>query len=80
MHQPDQRSSGWLATIVEQRQELAELTSRGVLNNYAIEVLSTAYDLAIERAVAETGLAATVFPAQCPFTLDELLSPDLLAE
>src|SRR4051794_24271719 len=58
VHQPEQRSRSWRATIIEQRQELTGLAGRGVLRNHAEAVLSDAYAEAVERAVAETGLAA----------------------
>ena len=80
VHQPDQRSRSWRGTIVEQRQELASLASRGVLRNHAEAVLGEAYTRAIERAIAETGLAAEVFPGECPYTIEQLLSADLLEE
>jgi hypothetical protein len=79
-HQPDRRSANWRATVVEQRQELAGLLGRGVLRNHAEAVLGDAYQKAVERAVAETGLPAETFPAACPYSLDQLLSPHILAE
>ena len=79
-HQPDRRSGSWRATIIEQRQELQGLVSRGVLRNHAEAVLEDAYSKAIERAVAETGLAAETFPAACPYTLDQLLATDVVSQ
>jgi hypothetical protein len=79
-HQDDRRSGSWKATIVEQRQELEGLVSRGVLRNHAEAVLADVYRKAVERAAAETGLAAESLPTACPYTLDQLLSADLLAE
>jgi hypothetical protein len=79
VHQPEHRSRSWRAIVVEQRQELEGLVSRGVLRNHAEAVLVAAYRKAVERAEAETGLPAATFPAVCPYTLDELLSADLLA-
>jgi hypothetical protein len=78
--QPDQRSRGWQGTIVEQRQELARLAARGVLRNHAEAVLAEMYADGVERAVAETGLPAQTFPADCPYTLEQLLSFDPAAE
>ena len=80
LHQPEGRSRGWRATVVEQRQELEGLVGRGVLRNHAEAVLADAYRKAVERVAAETGLASETFPAMCPYTLDELLSADLLAQ
>jgi hypothetical protein len=74
--QPDQRSGSWRGTIVAQRQELARLTGRGVLRNHAEAVLSDVYPEAVERAVAETGLSSDALPAECSYTLDDLLAFD----
>lgn len=76
VHQPDHRSRSWRGTLIQQRQELADLVAHGVLRNHAEEVLDEAYGAAVERAVAETGLAADSFPAECPYTLEQLLTPD----
>src|SRR4051812_17358704 len=80
VHQPDQRSCSWRATIVEQRQELAGLIARGVLRNHAERILPQAYADAVERAAAETRLATAVFPAECPYSLEQLLMPEFPAE
>jgi hypothetical protein len=79
-HQPDRRSRSWKATIIEQRQELEGLVSRGALRNHAEAVLADAYYKAFERTAAETGLPAETFPAGSPYTLDQLLSADLFTE
>ena len=73
-YQPTLRSRSWLGTIIEQRQELEEWVEGGVLRNHAINVLSTAHRKAIRRAVAETGLTESTFPATRPFSLDEVLN------
>lgn len=78
-YQPDRRSGSWRATVVEQRQELEVLARRGVLRSHAEAVLDDAYLKAVERAAAETGLPPGTFPASCPYPLDRLLSPDILA-
>ena len=75
-YQPDQRSRSWRGTILEQRQELGRLVGRGVLRNHAEAVLADVYAEAVERAVAETGLASETFPANIPYTLDQLLAFD----
>lgn len=76
-HQPDHRSRGWRATVIEQRQELNRFAGRGVLRNHAQEVLADVYTEAVERAAAETGALRDRFPAECPYTLDELLTVEL---
>lgn len=79
-HQAERRSGSWRATIIEQRQELEGLLERGVLRNHAAALLGDVYLRAVERGAAETGLPAKAFPANCPYTLDQLLSPALLDE
>jgi hypothetical protein len=79
-YQPAFRSRSWKGTIIEQRHELEGLVYRGVLRNHAEAVLADLYPKAVERAAAETGLPAETFPVACPYTLDQLLSADLLAE
>jgi hypothetical protein len=63
--------------VVEQRQELNRLAGRGVLRNHAEAILAEVYPEAVERAAAETGLAPQTFPAECPYTLDQLLTIEL---
>jgi hypothetical protein len=79
VHQPDHRSGSWRGTIIAQRQELARLVERGVLRNHAATVLAAVYAEAVERAAAETGLPAASFPKECPYPLEQLLSPDFPA-
>jgi hypothetical protein len=79
-HQPRGRSRSWRRSIVVQRQELQRGLGRGVLRKHAEAVLPEVYAAAVEQAVAETGLPAQTFPDACPYTLDQLLSPDVLEE
>ncbi len=72
-HQPDLRKGSWEATIRLQRSELHDLLEAGTLRNHAIDVLAKAYQRAVEFAAAETGLPASVFPAECAWTLESLL-------
>jgi hypothetical protein len=76
-HQPDHRSRSWRASVIEQRQELNRLASRGVLRNHAEKVLPDVYSEAVERAAAETGLALDRFPGESPYTIGQLLAVEL---
>jgi hypothetical protein len=76
-HQPDKRTGSWRATILEQREQLVDLASRGVLRAHAEVVLEDAYGSAIELASAETGLPASAFPESCPYDLDFLFALEL---
>jgi len=79
-YQPDRRSRSWRSTVVEQQHELARLASQGVLRNHAEAALPKTYAEALARAAAETGLASDAFPPECPYTLEQLLSAELLTE
>ena len=78
--QPDRRSRSWRATIITQRQELADLAGAGALRNHAETVLAESYDNAVELAVAETGLDQGAFPSECPYTVEQLLAADVSME
>lgn len=80
MYQPEKRSRSWRITVVTQRQELLRDVGQGVLRAHAEAVLSDCYHDAVERAALETDLPITTFPSECPYTLEQLLSPDLLQE
>ena len=75
--QPEKRSRSWRTTILSQRQELADLASRGVLRTHAETVLPAAYENAVELAAAETGVPAATFPKDCSLTLEQLLVIDV---
>jgi hypothetical protein len=64
--------------IIGQSQELADLIESGILRNYAEEVLPRLYAEALELVANETALRVKEFPTECPFTLDELLAPEIL--
>lgn len=75
-YQPGRRAAGWRATVIEQRQRLADVAGRGVLRSHAEAVLGEAYAEAIELAAAETRLPPETFPETCAFDLDGLLTVD----
>jgi hypothetical protein len=79
-YQPKEQTRSWRRTIVVQRQELAEMCGKGVLRSHAEENLAKSYAKAVERAISETGLPSNTFPTECPYSLDQLLSPDILGD
>jgi hypothetical protein len=79
--QPDMRSKSWSATIREQRRQIKKLLEESPsLRPFVAKALAEVYNDSREDAADETGLAATGFPAECPFTLDEVLSREFLPE
>jgi hypothetical protein len=79
-YQTERRSRSWRTTVLLQRNELADLASRGVLRVHAENVLAEAYDQAVELAVSETDLPRTTFPATCAYTIEQLFAIDLMPE
>jgi hypothetical protein len=75
--QKDKRSRSGRTTILHQRQELADLAGRGVLRAHADAVRAEAYENAVELTVSETGLPRNSFPAECPYTIEQLFVIDL---
>ena len=73
-HQPKKRSTSWASTIVVQSQELVRHFRSGVLRNHADSALTDVYAKAVRRAMIETGLPKSVFPAACQYSIAELLS------
>ncbi len=73
--QADRRSRGWLATMDEQRDQIAKLLrdSPGLRGDvpWAIE---ENYPAAVRNASRDTGLSADAFPARCPYAPDDILS------
>ena len=80
-YQKKKRTRSGRATIVTQRQELqGDFSTSRTLRNHAEAVLGKAYANAVELAAAETGLDEATFPDECPWTMDQLLSPEVLAD
>jgi Domain of unknown function DUF29 len=50
------------------------------LHNHALAVLAEAYASAVKLAAVETGLSAKSFPAECPYTLEQLLAETVVEE
>lgn len=73
-YQPERRSPSWNGTIREQRKQLSELLRDSPsLRPRLEEDLEDGYVSARLLAAGETGLPETVFPPNCPFTLEQLL-------
>src|SRR5438045_330775 len=73
-HQPERRSGSWRASIREQRRQLREVLDSGTLRNHALALLIDAYHEARGQAADEAELNAEVFPAELPWTLEEIVA------
>jgi hypothetical protein len=75
------RSRRWSLTIDEQRLQVESLlTESPSLRPLLAGLVADAYPIARLRAVAETGLAESEFPAACRFTVEQILSDSFLPE
>lgn len=73
-YQPELQSRSWQATITVQRDDLELLLNDNPsLRPRLSEFMRDAYGRAVKRAVSETGLRKSTFPAECPYTPDQLL-------
>jgi Domain of unknown function DUF29 len=79
-YQPEKRTPSWHGTIIVQRHKLNKLAESGSLRKHAESVLPACYADAVEMAMEETQLPAEIFPAECPWTLDQLLSAEVLEQ
>lgn len=79
--QPEQRSSSWSGTIREQRRQIElVLADSPSLRPVLAKALAEAYAEAREDGAEETGLGPDAFPAECPFTAEEVLARGFLPE
>jgi hypothetical protein len=71
--QPRRRSSGWPATIGEQRSRIATVIDDSPsLKSFPGSILDQCYADARSRAAIETGLPESNLPERCPFGVDEV--------
>jgi hypothetical protein len=77
--QPEKRSASWLNTVSVQRASVARLLKRYPSLRRKIEPeLAGNYEFAVRRAAIDTGLPKNHFPAECPFTVEQILDPEFL--
>ena len=78
-YQSERRSGSWRATMIEQRARILKRVQESPsLRNYPAEILDEEYRLARAETAAESNLKESTLPAQCPFTIDQVLDPDFL--
>ena len=73
-HQPDRRSYSWVKSIRDHRYVVEEqLAENPSLQPRREEVVVEAYARALTRAADETQLPVRSFPADCPYTWDDIV-------
>jgi hypothetical protein len=72
--QPARRTRSWSRTIREQRSKIAYiLDDSPSLRRELQSDMDRAYRAAVHEAQQQTGLPAAAFPADCPYSLDQIL-------
>ncbi|MCJ2073499.1 DUF29 domain-containing protein [Methylobacterium sp. J-030] len=80
-YQPERRSRSWTVSIRTHRNRAADvLEDNPGLKVRLAQALSRAYRDAREEAAAETGLPLGLFPKECPYTWEELLTRSFSAD
>ena len=79
--QKDRRSNSWRRTIKDQHRRLEKLLSENPsLKAELLEFVEDVYPSAIVAAANETGLDDENFPANCPYSVEQILDADYLPE
>jgi hypothetical protein len=77
--QPEQRSKSWFVTLREQRREIANLLEESPsLKPYLEDAIAKGYQAGLDLAVRETALTYRDFPADCEYTMGQILSFEFL--
>jgi hypothetical protein len=77
-YQPARRGLSWRASVNAQRREIQRLLKDNPsLKRQVKAQMADAYSVARDLAVSQTRLPYDRFPAQCPFTLEDLMSKEL---
>ena len=73
-YQPEKRSRSWDNTIDDQRRRLERLFRRSPsLRRNLADILAEMYPYAVRKAVRETRMSAAAFPAQPPYSVEQVL-------
>ncbi len=79
--EPGIRSRSWRGTMNTQRRDIAELLEwMPSLRPALARGLSKAYRKAVEDAIDEMGLLQPNFPAECPYSIEQILDTQFFPE
>lgn len=77
--QAELRNKSWSTSVVNARLEIEELIEESPsLRNAPAQDMAKAYSHARKLASKETGFPLSKFPAECPYTLEQVLDEDWL--
>lgn len=78
-YQPGGRSSGWVGTITEQRQQLHDVLAMSPsLRRYPGQIFVGCHLSGRLLAAKDTGIDFVLFPEDPPFSVEQVLDPDFL--
>ena len=76
-YQSTMRGHSWKYSIIEQRKQVKiHFKDNPSLKSKLDEILIDAYDVAVSKAIQQTGLEEKVFPTECPYTFDQIIDND----
>ncbi len=76
-YQPDRRGKSWLFTITDQRARIKKLMRKNPgLQPKLVETLADAYPDAVRLAAFETNFKQSDFPADCPWSWEQVLDSE----
>lgn len=79
--QPEKRGTSWQATIKIQRRDLdVHMADNPSLKGMLPETMERAYGNAVIAAAAETNLPEEGFPAECPWSFDQIMDAQFWPE
>jgi Domain of unknown function DUF29 len=79
--QANRRGRSWQLTLKEQRRQATRvLRDNPSLKPLLAKIVADAHEDAILRAAQETGLEESAFPADCPFTLEQIFDESFLPD
>jgi hypothetical protein len=76
-YQSQRRSDSWLDSITDARTQIElAIEDSPSLSTYPAQQLPQSYSRARRQAAQQTGLDISVFPEECPYSLELVLSED----
>lgn len=80
-YQPQRRSDSWLDSITDARTQIdLAIVDSPSLKSYPAEQLEQSYQRTRRQAAKQTEIPLSVFPEECPYSIDLVLAEDWLPE
>ncbi len=80
-YQPQRRSDSWLDSITDARTQIElAIEDSPSLTNYPAEKLEESYQRARRQSAKQTSMDISVFPIECPYSLELILDQDWLPD